>query len=67
MNLKNVKLIVAGTYLLAVAAAVVASGVRSGAGLIVFAAIAVLPAAALLRLWKHPSQTLSQAIQAARR
>jgi hypothetical protein len=67
MNLKNAKLMVVGTYLLAVAAATVASGVNSSAGLIVFAAVAVLPAGALLTLWKHPSQTLSQAIQAARR
>ena len=67
MNLMNAKLMVVGTYLLAVAAATVASGVRSGAGLIVLAAVAVLPAGALLTLWKHPSQTLSQTIQAARR
>jgi hypothetical protein len=67
MNLMNAKLLVVGTYLLAVAAAAVVSGVRSGAGLIVFAAVAVLPSGALLTLWKHPSQTLSQTIHAARR
>jgi hypothetical protein len=63
----NAKLMVVGTYLLAVAVAAVASGVWSGAGLIVFVAVAVLPSVALLTLWTHPSQTLSQTIQAARR
>jgi hypothetical protein len=67
MNLMNAKFVVVGIYLLAVAAAAVASGVRSGAGLIAFTAVAVLPAGALLTQWKHPSQTLSQTIQPTRR
>ena len=67
MILRNVKLIVVAVYVLTVAAAAVASGVTSGAGLIVFAAIAVLPSGALLTLWKHPSQSMSETIQAARR
>jgi len=67
MNLKNVKLIVVAAYILAVAVAAVASGVTSGAGLVVFAAVALLPSGALLTLWRHPSQTMSERIQAARR
>jgi hypothetical protein len=67
MNLMNVKLLVVAAYVLAVAAAAVASGVTSGAGLIMFTAVALLPSGALLTLWKHPSQTLSETIQAARR
>lgn len=67
MILRNVKLMVVIAYILTVAVGAVASGVRSGAGLIVFAAVALLPSAALLMLWKHPSQTMSETIQAARR
>ena len=44
-------------YILIVAAGAVASGVTSGAGLIVFTAIALLPSGALLTLWSHPAQT----------
>lgn len=67
MILRNVKFVVVAAYILTVAALAVASGVRSGAGLIVFTAIALLPSGALLMLWRHPAQTLSETIQAARR
>ena len=67
MNLKNVKLIVVAAYILTVAVGAVASGVTSGAGLIVFTAVALLPSGALLTLWNHPSQTMSETIQASRR
>jgi hypothetical protein len=66
MVLKNIKLSIVAAYILAVAAGAFASG-ASGAGLVVFAAIALLPSGALLTLWKDPSQTLSETIQAARR
>jgi hypothetical protein len=67
MILKNVKFMVVAVYILTVALAAVASGVTSGAGLIVFTAVALLPSGALLTLWKHPSPTMSETIQAARR
>jgi hypothetical protein len=67
MILKNVKLMVVAAYILTVAAVAVVSGVTSGAGLIVFTAIALLPSGALLTLWKDPVQTMSETIQAARR
>jgi hypothetical protein len=67
MNLRNVKLIVIAVYVLTVAVVAVASGVASGAGLVAFTALAVLPSGALLTLWKHPSQTMSETIQAGRR
>jgi len=67
MILRNVKLMVVAGYVLTVAAAAFASGVTSGAGLIVFTAIALLPSGALLTLWTYPTQTLSETIQAARR
>lgn len=67
MIFKNVKLMVVAAYVLTVVVGAVASGVRSGAGLIVFIAIALLPSGALLLLWSDPPQTLSETIQAARR
>ena len=67
MILKNVKLFVVAAYILTVAAVAVASGVTSSAGLVVFTAAALLPSGALLVLWKDPSQTMSETIQAARR
>ena len=67
MIFKNVKLMVVAAYVLSVAVGAVASGVRSGAGLIVFIAVALLPSGALLLLWNDPPQTLSETIQAARR
>jgi hypothetical protein len=67
MNLMNVKVVVVAAYILAVAAAALVSGVTSGAGLVVFTALALLPSGALLTLWNHPSQTMSETIQAQRR
>ena len=67
MIFKNVKLMVVAAYVLAVAIGAVASGVRSGAGLIVFIAVALLPSGALLTLWQDPAQTMSETIQASRR
>jgi hypothetical protein len=67
MILKNVKLMVVTAYILTVAAVAVASGNTSGAGLVIFIALAVLPSGALLTLWDDPPQTMSEAIQAARR
>jgi hypothetical protein len=67
MILRNVKLMVVAAYILTVAAAAFASGVASGAGLVVVTAIALLPSGALLTLWTYPTQTLSETIQAARR
>jgi hypothetical protein len=67
MILRNIKLIVVAAYILTVAAVAVASDVTSGAGLIVFTAIALLPSGALLTLWTHPTDSLSETIQAARR
>jgi len=63
MNLNKVKLTVVAAYVIGVAGVAVASGVTSPAGLIVFAALALLPAGALLALWNDPAQTLSETIQ----
>jgi len=63
MNLKNTKLSLAAGYVVLIGAAAALSGVTSGAGLVAFAALAVLPAGALLALWNDPPQTLSETIQ----
>lgn len=67
MILSNAKLMVVGGYMLTVAAAAVASGVTSGAGLIIFTAIAVLPSGALLTMWTDPEETLPEPIPPSRR
>jgi hypothetical protein len=63
MTLKNVKLTLAVAYAIGVGGVAVATGATSPAGLVVFAALALLPAAALVALWNDPPQTLSEAIQ----
>ncbi|HKH71908.1 MAG TPA: hypothetical protein VKA59_11200 [Vicinamibacterales bacterium] len=63
MTLKNVKTTLAVAYAIGVGGVAVATGVTSPAGLVVFAALALLPAAALVALWNDPQQTLSETIQ----
>lgn len=63
MTLKNVKRSLAAAYAVSVGALALAIGVSSGAGLVAFAALALLPAGALLALWNEPPQTLSETIQ----
>jgi hypothetical protein len=63
MTLKNVKLTLATVYAVGVAGVAIATGVTSPGGLVVFAALALLPAAALVALWNDPPQTLSETIQ----
>lgn len=67
MQLKNIKLILAAMHVAVVGAAGLASGVSTAAGWAAVSGFALLPAFAMLTLWNHPPQTLSQAIQAARR
>jgi hypothetical protein len=62
MNLKNVKLTLAAAYVVGVGGVAVATGITSGAGLVVIAALAILPAGALLALWNDPPQTMSETI-----
>jgi hypothetical protein len=63
MTLNNVKLTLAVAYAIGVGGVAVATGVTTPAGLVVFGALALLPAAALVALWNDPQQTLSEAIQ----
>jgi hypothetical protein len=69
MNLKNLKKTLAAAYVIGVGGVAAATGVTSGAGLVAFAALALLPAGALLALWNDPPQTMSETIhsQTARR
>jgi len=62
MNLKNLKKTLAAAYVIGVGGVAVATGVTSGAGLVAFAALALLPAGALLALWNDPPQTMSETI-----
>jgi hypothetical protein len=62
MTLKNMKLTIAAAYVVGVAGVAVATGVTSGAGLVAFVALAVLPAGALVALWKDPPPTMSETI-----
>ena len=63
MTLKNMKLTMAAAYVIGVAGVAVAIGVTSGAGVVAFSALALLPAAALVALWNDPPQTMSETIQ----
>jgi hypothetical protein len=63
MTLKNVKFSLAAGYAASVGILALVTGVSSGAGLVAFAALALLPAGALLALWNDPPQTLSETIQ----
>jgi hypothetical protein len=63
MTLKNMKLSLAAAYAVGVGGVAVATGVTSPGGLAVFAALALLPPAALVALWNDPPQTLSETIQ----
>jgi hypothetical protein len=66
MPLQNIKLVLAAIYVAVIGAAGLAAGVTSPAAWAVLSGLAVLPAVALLTLWNHPTQTLSEAIEAAR-
>jgi hypothetical protein len=67
MQLKHIKLAIAVAYVVVVMVAGMAIGVRSPSGWTALIALAVLPAAALLQLWRDPSPSLSESIQRARR
>ena len=67
MPLKYIKVTLAAVWVLAMCAGGFVVGVTSGAGWTILAALAVLPALALLRLWTDPPPTMSDSIQKALR
>jgi hypothetical protein len=67
MGLRQIKLTVAAAWVLAVSLTGLVAGVTSPGGLAALAALGLLPPLALLLLWNHPSQTMSESIQQGRR
>ena len=66
MELHYIKMMVSGLWLLiAIVIAIVTD--LSWSGLIVLAAVGLLPPLALLLLWGDPAQTISESIHEARR
>jgi NAD(P)-dependent dehydrogenase (short-subunit alcohol dehydrogenase family) len=62
MTLKNVKYTIAAAYMLGIGGVALVTGVTSGAGLVTFAALALLPAGALIVLWNDPQPSMSETI-----
>jgi len=67
MQLKNIKGTIAAAYVVTVVLAGVVGGLKSPTGWTALTALALLPAGAMLTLWRAPTQTLSESIQQARR
>ena len=67
MQLQKIKVVLAAMYVAVIGAAGVAGGVASPSGWVALGGLALLPAFAMLTLWNHPTQSLSESIQAARR
>ncbi len=67
MNLELRKRMIAALWFVAAVMVALAFNVGSLAAWGVVAAVAIAPPLVLLRLWKHPAETISQTIHAARR
>jgi hypothetical protein len=67
MKLVQIKRTIAASYVVGMVCTGLAAGVSSPAGWVAVTALALLPAGALLTLWGDPADTMSEAIQAARR
>jgi hypothetical protein len=67
MELQQIKSTVAAVWVLAAIVVGLIAGVTSPGGLVVLAALGLLPPLALLLLWNHPSQSMSESIQQGRR
>lgn len=67
MQLQQIKYVVTAGYVAGICATGLVGGVTSTRGWVAVGAFALLPTLALLMLWNHPAQTLSEAIRAARR
>jgi len=67
MGLQQIKSIVAATWVLTAIVVGLVASVTSFGGLVVLAALGLLPPLALLLLWKDPRQSMSESIQESRR
>ena len=67
MGLQQIKSTVAATWVLTAIAVGLVANVTSPGGLVALAALGLLPPLALLLLWNHPTQSMSESIQESRR
>jgi hypothetical protein len=67
MGLQQIKSTAVSAWVLAATLIGLIGGVTSPGGLIVLAALGLLPPLALLLFWNDPSQTMSERIQQSRR
>jgi hypothetical protein len=67
MGFKNLKVVIAVAYVIAVGVVGALVGVSSNLAWLLLAGLAVLPAAAVFAFWNEPEQTMSESISRARR
>jgi hypothetical protein len=67
MGLRQIKSTAAAVWVLAAIVIGLVAGVTSLGGLVLLAALGLLPPLALLLLWNDPSQSMSESIQQGRR
>jgi hypothetical protein len=67
MELRQIKSTVAAAWVLVAIIVGLVAGVKSPGGLVLLAALGLLPPLALMLLWKHPSESMSESIQQGRR
>jgi hypothetical protein len=67
MELRKIKSTVAAVWVLVAIVVGLVAGVTSTGGLVLLAALGLLPPLALLLLWNHPTESLSETIQQGRR
>ena len=67
MELRKIKSTAAVVWVLAAIVVGLVAGVTSPGGLVLLAALGLLPPLALLLLWNDPSQSMSESIQQGRR
>jgi hypothetical protein len=67
MELRKIKSAAAAVWVLAAIVVGLVAGVMSLGGLVLLAALGLLPPLALLLLWNDPSQSMSESIQQGRR
>jgi hypothetical protein len=67
MELHQIKSTAAATWVLTAIVVGLGASVTSPGGLVALAALGLLPPLALLLLWNHPTQSMSESIQESRR
>ena len=67
MGLQQIKSTVAATWMLTATVIGLVARVTSPGGLMALAALGLLPPLALMLLWNHPTQSMSESIQESRR